>query len=241
MSLKIWTLNELIASPIAEVNYLITPLLQPGGVLLLSGDEKCFKSYLALNIGYAAATGALVLFKYQVARPLSVLYIEAELGVALLKERATPINFDPESGGKNFKMISRDLRIQLDTEEGKLLLNKALDEAKPDILILDPIVEFHQQDENLAIELKKMLLPIRNRMVSTGMGLILIHHNNKMGKPRGSKYLEGLAQCIMKVCKNDLNSDQIIDIDFTLRSAAKPKPMRLKFNEASSSFIWINQ
>lgn len=239
MSAEIKTLNQIVSEPLPRVYYWVQRILPLGGCILLVGDVKTFKSYLSMAIGYDCARGVPVLGRYSVPRPLTVLYVEAEVGPYELKERGSYINVDPAVGGEMFKVISKDSNIQLDTQDGMATLVEAMTATQPDILILDPIVEFHSQNENLAVEMKKMLHPIRRIMNRTNMGLILVHHTAKMSEyrqgnnpqsARGS-YFAGMANTIINITKPIPTKDDRIQLDITLRSSRKPPPIRLDFED----------
>lgn len=239
MTIEVKSLNELTNEPLPSIYFWIRPLLPVGGLLLLVGDVKTYKSWLALAMGYDCARGKPVLNRFDVPKPLSVLYVEAEVGPYELRERATYVNVDPSIGGENFKVVSKNLSIQLDTSEGIKLLSDAIEKAKPDILILDPIVEFHSQNENLAIEMKKMLMPIRLLQFHNKMGLILVHHTAKMSEFRGGgdaqsargSYLPGAANTIINITKPVKTRENRIQLSFTLRASRAPVPMTLDFND----------
>lgn len=216
--------------------------------MVLSGDVKTFKSYLALNMAYQMSMGEPVLGYWRVDKPLSVLYIEMEVGEYELDERARVIDTFHQSSmiaRENMKIISKDMEIQLDTATGIRILEQEIKEAAPDILILDPIVEFHSQEENSAIEMKKMMWPLRTILHSQKppCSLIVVHHSTKPSEwrdgstpssVRGS-YLAGVANSIINITK-PTKRDDIIQLHFTTRSSKKLDPMTLMFDDKSGGF-----
>jgi RecA-family ATPase len=215
--------------------------------MLIVGDVKTFKSYLALNMSYDMAAGTQILGYWDVIRPLSVLYIEAEVGEFEVIERGEKIytnKVDP-TAYENLHIVSKDLRIQLDTPDGLQLLEQAIVDAAPDVVVLDPIVEFHSHDENKATEMKKMFAPIRKLMQKYHCALIVVHHTTKLSdyrpgnnpaSARGS-YLAGAANTILNVVKPLKKDDSpIVQIHFTVRAARAPKDITLKFDEETGGF-----
>jgi hypothetical protein len=68
-----------------EITWLIPGVLPAGAVVLLSGREGSMKSYLALHMAHAVATGAHWLGRQTKQGP--VLYLDGEMPVVVLKDR----------------------------------------------------------------------------------------------------------------------------------------------------------
>lgn len=248
VSLRSRTLEDFLNAPKPPIYYHIRPLLPIGGMLVLAGDVKTFKSYLALNIGYDLARGKEILGVFKVPKPLKVLYVEMEVGEYELDERCTTIHsfHHDDLSGVGFNLITKDMDIQLDTEKGLEILVQELAGVRPDILILDPIVEFHSQDENNAIAMKSMLRPLRRVLQKLHCSLIIVHHSTKPGEwrpgntassVRGS-YLAGAANTVINITKPyPEKHDEMIQLHFTMRAAKKRPPMTLTFDEKSGGLI----
>ena len=240
------TLDQFLRTPKPAIYYHVKPLLPVGGILVLAGDVKTFKSYLALNIGYALAAGTPVLDYWATSKPLSVLYIEGEVGEYELDERGTVIHnyHGSETAAQNLKIISKDLQIQLDTPEGMKIITDEVEGASPDIFIIDPIVEFHSQDENKHIEMKKMMAPLKRLLYKKKCSLIIVSHTTKPAEGKSQRdpssvrggYLAGTANSVINIVKPVAANDAYIELNFTTRSSKKLKPMGLYFDETKGGF-----
>lgn len=243
------TLRQLLDEPVIAPHYLVKPLLPVGGFLLIAGDVKTYKSFLTLNFAYQLAGGQPILGRWPVMKPLTVLYIEMEVGEYLLRDRSAKIDgalFD-QAASYNLHIVSRDLRIQLDTPDGMARIRDAVDQAQPDVVILDPIIEFHNHDENHAVEMKKMLWQFRCLLNEYHSAMIIVHHTaktsefrpgNNPASVRGS-YLAGAATSIINIEKPVAKRDDLIRLNFTLRADAAPKPMMLEFNGETGGFTIV--
>lgn len=82
------------------VPFTIKDILPPG-TMLLAGKPKTYKSWLALNLAIAVASGGKAMSKYE-ATPGDVLYIDLEMGAARIHKRLHVVspNADPPRGLK---------------------------------------------------------------------------------------------------------------------------------------------
>src|SRR5947209_6085240 len=84
--LSILTAAELMAAEIAPRADLLAPLLSSDTIALVWGPAGVGKSFFALGIAWAVASGGSFL-GWQAPRPRRVLYVDGELGVAGLRDR----------------------------------------------------------------------------------------------------------------------------------------------------------
>lgn len=221
---------------------------------MLAGEAKSFKSWLALNLAYNQSDGNLpILVHYSPVRALSTLYFDAELGIYRLKNRLEVIHAYQDSGAalNNLLLSSKDMRIQLDTDDGIKRIQDLVSEHKPDVLVFDPLWNFHSKDENSATEMRKVLGPLQQVLTKYNCSAILVHHTAKIteykGVPtrdisspssmRGSSALWGFADTIVMVEKPLKTQDTYLRLHFTLRDAADPGTLDLEFDEKTNTFI----
>lgn len=91
------TADEIRQSPFSPYNWIIPGLL-PEGLAILSGPPKAGKSFIALNIAWAVASGNPLFGHYHVNRG-RVLYITYESNAACMQERLAklPVSDDDDS------------------------------------------------------------------------------------------------------------------------------------------------
>lgn len=132
--------------------YIGPAVLPKGGKLLLGGEAKIGKSFLCMELARALATGGQVFHSdtLPVTESVKTLYIDQEVGVAGLRQRATTMLADEDEDliGQNFLYVSKSPDLFLDDLSGLNLLNDLLYEVQPSVLILDPASRLLKGDDS---------------------------------------------------------------------------------------------
>src|SRR6478609_9518026 len=93
--LSILTAAELMAAELPPRRELLAPLMMSDTAALVYGPPGVGKSFFALGIAWAAASGGSFL-GWRAPRPHRVLYVDGELGAAELRERLALFGAIPE-------------------------------------------------------------------------------------------------------------------------------------------------
>jgi len=187
-------LYDLIERPLEEYPSWIAPVLPKGGVLLFGGHSKIGKSFQAMEMARALASGT-PLFGYhgfRVPSPTKVLYLEREIGEFGLQARAKPIfrEEDPDVCRENLWYVSQDPDLSLDTTMGIRAIEAHIEQTQAQVLILDPVSHMHGQDENDNTAITKIfnnIEQIRKDFRDVGLSVIMTHH---FGKPPNGRHAE---------------------------------------------------
>lgn len=136
--LRVRTLRELLALQVPDISFLVEPrLLAAGGNMFIYGKQETWKSWIALDLGFAVSTGTKWLGIYETVRS-PVLILQTEQTEYLYRERV--VDFTRHLNGtkplENLK-FSTDMSISLDNPFGLGLLEAAIIQHKPALLILD--------------------------------------------------------------------------------------------------------
>jgi hypothetical protein len=189
---------ELAATP-AQLPWLIQDLWTDQAVGILGGEPKCCKSFLALDVALAVASGVPCLRRYAVARTGPVLYFPAEDSLAIVRQRldglaaATGITLDRLP----LHVITAPA-LRLDQSQDQQLLASTVETLAPVLLVLDPLIRLHQCDENDASQIAPLLSYLRQLQRRFHCAVLLVHHAKKDGNAlrpgqalRGSSELHG--------------------------------------------------
>ncbi len=218
------------------------------GKLIIGGQPKRNKSFVALNMGLDLARGRNIFgAEYPNHTPVlpvqkshRVLYIEQEIGEIGLDERLKGMCQSWEELIElPFYIKSRDLNLKLDTQEGRDAIERELAAVRPEVVILDPLVEFHSMDENSSQEMGMVLRVTTDWQERYKLSVILIHH---AGHPnwehkreggdllRGSTAIYGAADTIMIVeSKSELSAKEpLLKLSFELRRGEPILPAYVK-------------
>lgn len=181
------------------------PWLPEGGNVMVFGPRGVGKTFLQLALAVSLTTGKDLL-KWNVESPVGVLYLDGEMQLDELRERATALMDTPpvvplefltsqlvyqRCGGKDLVLTSPVMRQQV---------VKILD-ARPDIrvLILDNISclfsginEDSKQDWE---PINAWLIRLRHR----GLATLLVHHSGKGGQQRGTSGREDSLDTVVQL------------------------------------------
>ena len=183
--------SELGAAP-PELRWLVDALWSEGAIGLIGGEPKACKSFLALDLAVAVASGAPCLRLFEVPVTGSVLLFAAEDALEVVRARlhgiakAAHVSFED----LDVQVITADV-VRLDLERDRKRLWATVQEVQPKLLILDPFVRLHRCDENLASEVVSMLAYLRELQRHFGTAVLLVHHARKTAHARAGQALRG--------------------------------------------------
>jgi hypothetical protein len=203
------TASELKNRPDPE--WILEDVLQRDTLALIVGAQETFKSFLALGLGMAVATGRA--WHGHVASPGVVAYISAEggSGIALRVEAWETVNGTRD--GQVYFLTDQapqllDRRVSGDVEE--LLLSLADLPEKPALIVIDTLARsMVGGDENSAEDMGLLIAAAERIRQATGATVILVHHVNKQGGARGSTALLGAVHTILE-CSREQNSKHLL-------------------------------
>ena len=185
-------LVDLIRRPPVIYPAWIEPVILPkGGVFVFGGHSKIGKSFQALEMTRALATGS-ELFGYRQfkAHEAKVLYLEREIGEFGLQARGGEV-FKAENLDRvmdNVWYVSQDPDLNVDTYPGIMRIAEHVDKIGANVLILDPISHMFSVDENDATAMSKVfnnIEQLRKTFRHLGLSVAMAHH---FGKPPSGKF-----------------------------------------------------
>lgn len=206
---RVLSVSDFASTVMPDHEWLIPGYFPKPGVLMILGEPRAGKSFLALQLAFALAQGSQLLPVAKVAhiKPKKVLYFYFDkTGVFVFQDRlkllqASGVNLT----GPLYVIDPRDKApvINLLNKETYSYFNEVITNVEPDVVVFDVLREFHNADENESTEMKIVGDIIAN--LCCGLGIILVHHTKKLDYPgrtgpvrnieasRGSNYIVGKA------------------------------------------------
>jgi putative DNA primase/helicase len=186
--------EELLTADLPERETILDPILAREGLAMLYGPRGLGKTFVAMGLAWAAASGGSFL-KWQAHRPHRVLYIDSEMPVADLRKRLAMLGSAPP--GLRFMMasLSPSGLPDLGTEAGRQVLEHCWPEP-PELLVLDNLsgmVGRVSGDPDSWNGLQPWLLSLRRR----GVAVLLVHHAGKDGTQRGTSRREDVLDLVL--------------------------------------------
>lgn len=179
-----------------ECRWLIEGLWAQEAVGIVGGEPKCCKSFLALDMAVAVASGTPCLRHFPVPRAGRVLLFAAEDALHVVRQRLDGICL---AAGTSLVEIDVQVitapSVRLDLEQDRKALIETVDELQPQLLILDPFVRLHRVDENVSGEVAPLLAFLRDLQRRFHLAVVLVHHARKgAGKERAGQALRGSSE-----------------------------------------------
>ena len=162
--------------------WLIERLWTAGGVGILAGQPKSLKTYVALEMAVSVASGSPCLGTFPVPVQGPALVYAAEDSPSNLRSRLASLAAQRNLGleGLDLRVITADF-IRLDRPEDQERLRETVLLYRPALLVLDPLVRLHSQDENQSGPMAALLGYLRQLQRSTATAVLIVHHLRKGG------------------------------------------------------------
>jgi len=164
----------------ATQRWLVEQLWADEGVGIVGGEPKCCKSFLALDLAVAVASGAPCLRRFTVPTKGRVLLFPAEDAHHVVQERIRGIcgEADVDFDTLDVHVITAPV-LRLDRDSDCQALRETVAELHPRLLILDPFVRVHRIDENAAGEVAPILAFLRELQRELHVAVLVVHHARK--------------------------------------------------------------
>jgi RecA-family ATPase len=187
--------HEIEAVP-QERRWLIDGLWAAEAVGIVGGEPKCCKSFLALDMAVAVASGAPCLGRFKPVAQGRVLLYAAEDALHTVRRRLEGI-----AATAGLALADIDIQVitvptlRLDLPEDRDRLSATLSAQWPRLLILDPFVRLHRIDENVSGEVAPILGYLRDLQRNFQVAVVLVHHARKgAGRARAGQALRGSSE-----------------------------------------------
>lgn len=228
--LRVDSAAELIQMDVAPREMLLEPIIPNQGLVMLHSKRGVGKTYLALGIAHAVATGGEFL-EWKAPNAVAVLYLDGELPLATLKERVATV-CGPETS-ENLKFITPDRQTgpmpDLSTPEGQAAIERHLDGVK--LLVVDNLSALcrsgKENEGESWLQMQEFILRLRRK----GISVLLIHHAGKNGTQRGTSRREDLLDTVIA-----LRHPADYDPREGLRSEVRYEKARRFFGNAAQEF-----
>jgi hypothetical protein len=163
-----------------QTQWLIVDLWTDQAVGILGGEPKCCKSFLALDVAVSVASGAACLRQFPVRRQGPVLLFPAEDSLAVVRQRLEGIAAAAQVPFASLPVhVITAPTLRLDTATDRERLSHTVQQQRPVLLILDPLIRLHRVDENDATQIAALLSYLRQIQRQFQLAVMVVHHARK--------------------------------------------------------------
>jgi hypothetical protein len=221
-----------LADKTPPITWLVEGLFLSGGAGILGGAPKSCKSFFALELCVAVASGTPCAGHFSVSAPGPVTLLCAEDPHAVIVSRLTAL---ARGRGRSLAELPIDVIVESSVRlpEGLARLAATVEARTPRLLLLDPLIRLHRADENSAAEMSGVLDGLRGLARSSGTAILLVHHARKAAAGssagaslRGSSDLHAFGDTNLYLRR--LSQDAALELKLEHRATSCPQPMRLK-------------
>lgn len=216
-----------------ERRWLIDGLWGDEAVGIVGGEPKCCKSFLALDMAVAVASGTPCLRRFATRRTGRVLLFAAEDALGVVRRR-----LDGICAAAAVDLAALDLDVitapslRIDTSHDQARLADTIDVLRPTLLILDPFVRLHRVDENVCSEVAPLLAYLRDLQRRYALAIVVVHHARKGASRaragqalRGSSEFHAWTDSSLYLRRTD--DDLTLTIEHRAEPSHGPMPVRL--------------
>jgi AAA domain len=219
--------------------WLVTGLWLEQAVGIIGAEPKCCKSFLALDLAVAVASGTPCLRHFPVPTAGRVLLYAAEDALHIVRRRLEGICV---AAG----LILQELDVQvitaptvrLDLPADRAKLEYTVEQLKPRLLVLDPFVRLHRIDENASGEVAPLLAYLRELQRRHHLAVLVVHHAKKGGaRIRAGQALRGSSEFHAwgdsNLYLHRLGNEFTLTVEH--RAAPSPHPIHLELAQCGES------
>lgn len=249
-TLRCLNIEDFIGKTYPPRETLLSPVLAVQSLMMVFAMRGLGKTYFALSVALAVASGGKVFGRWEAFRPARVLYLDGEMPAVTLQERIGKI-----VEGGDFDITDPDmLRIITPDEQADPMPNLATragqEAVEPhlegvSLVILDNLATLTRtgkaNDEDGWSPVQEWLLSLRRR----GISVLLVHHAGKNGQQRGTGAKEDILDTVIELRRPaDYRADEgaRFEVHFTkarglFGSDAEPFEVRLHTAD-SGGYEW---
>jgi hypothetical protein len=190
---------ELLAADLAPRAAILDPLLSRQSLALLYGPRGSGKTFAALGIAWAVASGGPFL-GWRASQPRRVCYVDGEMAAVDMKQRLALLGPPPPL--LNFVMADLNPRghglPDLGGVAGQNTLIDGWQGEWPELLVLDnlaSLVGIRRNGDDCWAAVQNFLLHLRRH----GLAVLIVHHANRNGRQRGTSQREDMLDIVLSL------------------------------------------
>jgi hypothetical protein len=219
-------------------DWLVNRVWPESAIGFIVGPPKSFKSFFALEMAFALATGKPFLGEFTIPSPRSVLLIQEESGRKAFQERIRRAGGIYGQADNAYFISNRP--YNLEKSEGLERLRVEIETHRPAMVILDPLASFVRGDENRQQEMGAFIRTIRDLRNKYDCAFCIVHHSKK-GKPddfRGSSVFHAASEVTIRISR--LTEDVARSkVTFELKDGESPARMDIMYRQTTGALTPI--
>ncbi|MBU1456950.1 MAG: AAA family ATPase [Proteobacteria bacterium] len=251
-ALRIVNVADLLKMDLPERGYVLYPVIPEQGLAMLYAPRGLGKTWAALSIAYAVASGQVAFGEWTAPEPRRVLYLDGEMPARTMKERLAFIvaGYEGEPPSAEYlRILTPDLQPDympnIATPEGQEALAPSL--ADVDFVVVDNLATLgrhgRENESEGWLPVQEWLLRLRR----SGKSVLLVHHAGKGGNQRGTSAREDILDTVIAMRKpNDYQAEEGARFEMHLEKArgifgTAARPLEATLHLDNSTAFWTTR
>lgn len=200
--LKMVGLGDFLALDIPPRENLLAPWLPRQGLGMIYAPRGVGKTFVALHVAYAVASGGELFGRWQAPKPATAVYLDGEMPAATMQERLASIvsSADKEAAPDRLHIITPDLQElgmpDLSSIEDQKMIDACIPEDTSLIVVdnLSTMVRSGKENESESWQ------PVQTWALAhraKGRSVLFVHHAGKGGAQRGTSRREDVLDTVI--------------------------------------------
>lgn len=208
--LRLYSTLELLRLP--PPTWLVDGILPAGALVGLYGAPGSFKSFIALDVALAVASGRT--WHGQTCERHHVIYVAAEGGTGMGKRAGAWLRHNHVAPGEaDVAWLVESVPVNPDSDQMDILFNRVNDEldTAPGLVVIDTLARCFEGDENTQEDMGRFVAGVDRMRHEFGATVIVVHHTRLGGdRERGNTAFRGAADTMVFVERRNEDEVEII-------------------------------
>lgn len=194
---------DLVNLELPPKKMLLSPWLPEQGITMLHAQAGVGKTWLALGVSFAVATGSRFL-NWQAPAASEVLYLDGEMPLVDLQSRMRLFwSYFAAEDSCNLTILANetlsreDIMPDLSTPEGQKMIEEEVRDAR--LIVVDNIASLCRTGVENEAESWQIVQDWAVRQRARGRSILFVHHSGKQGSQRGTSKREGIMDTIIRL------------------------------------------
>jgi KaiC/GvpD/RAD55 family RecA-like ATPase len=170
--------SQLARERCEAIDWLVEGLVPRGSVALIAALQGRGKSWLALDLAYAAAAGGRWMGQFPVKRS-RVLIVDEENQVPLFQRRLHLAAKGRQCAVPDDVFVLAGKGVNFDDAASFEALRQEIIQKRPQLVIVDSLIRVHRRDENEAIAMASVFHRVNELVQECGVTFLLVDHQRK--------------------------------------------------------------
>lgn len=180
--------------------WVVEGVIEESPIIVFTGPEKRWKSWIGVDLAIAMTTGGKWLDEFRVMEPGDAIVIDVEYGerewTRRLKRVCAARGVDARRVLDRVRYFDGRYGFMLSASPEYLQLVDDVRRAPPSLIIIDPLRNVLDGDENSAKDIVAALKLANNLRCLGGCPVFIAHHLNRGGKMAGSRAIRSRADLL---------------------------------------------